>query len=84
MLKKGAITVEPPVQGQFLSSLFMVPKKSGDLRPVINLRPLNMFIAYRHFKMENVSLVKDLLSPNDWMTSVDLKDAYFTVPISVD
>ena len=31
--------------------------------------------------MENVTAVKDLLCPNDWLATIDLKDAYFTVPI---
>ena len=81
MLEKGAITVEQPIQGQFLSSLFMVPKKNGELRPVINLRPLNRFLPYQHFKMENITAVKHLLVRDDWLVTIDLKDAYFTVPI---
>ena len=27
-------------------------------------------------------MVKDLLNPNDWMTTLDLKDAYFSVPVA--
>ena len=34
ILGKGVITTESPVQGQFLCSLFMVPKESGDFYPV--------------------------------------------------
>ena len=29
---------------QFVSNLLIIPKKSGDLRPVINLKPLNAFV----------------------------------------
>jgi len=34
-----------------------------------------------HFKMEGIHMLKDILKPGDWMTKVDLKDAYFMVPI---
>jgi len=31
--------------------------------------------------MEGIHILKDLLRTGDWMTKVDLKDAYFMVPI---
>ena len=65
----------------FISSVFVVPKKCGGLRPVINLRPLNSFIPYEHFKMESIHMLKDLLRKDDYLVKVDLKDAYLTVPI---
>ena len=61
----------------------MIPKKGGRQRPVFNLRQLNQFVKYKHFKMEgiHVHMLRDLLKPNNFMTKIDLKDAYFTVPI---
>jgi hypothetical protein len=38
---------------QFVSPVFTVPKKGGGHRPVINLKMLNQFIEYQHFKMDN-------------------------------
>ena len=32
-------------------------------------------------KMEGVSTLKDILQSGDWFVKVDLKDAYFTIPI---
>ena len=66
---------------QFISPLFTVPKKGGGHRPVVNLKDLNQFVEYQHFKMEGVPMLKDLLRPNDFLTKIDLKDAYLTVPI---
>ena len=36
----------------------------------------------KHFKIEGIYILGDLLRAQDWMTKVDLKDAYFMVPIT--
>ena len=43
MLQKGAITQLTPrdATAGFYSSLFLVPKRGGGMRPVINLKRLN-------------------------------------------
>ena len=51
------------------------------MRPVINLKSLNEYVVPQHFKMEGIHTLKDLLRRGDWMTKIDLKDAYFTIPI---
>jgi len=82
LLAKGAITRAYPQTDQFTSRLFVIPKKDRSLRPEINLKPLNTFMANHHFKMEGISWVKELLKEGDWMCSVDLKDAYLLVAIA--
>ena len=81
MLRKGAVHLVHSKGSQFLSNLFLVPKKDGGNRPVINLKALDSFIPYSHFKMEGLHLLKDVLRENDFMCKVDLKDAYFCVPL---
>jgi len=82
LLQKGAITPVKSVQGQFVSQIFVVPKKDGKFRPVVNLKALNRFMKRLHFKMEGVHLLKDLLQKGDWMVTIDLKDAYLSVPVA--
>jgi hypothetical protein len=58
----------------FYSRLFLVPKKGGDLRPlVIDLSNLNQFISNENFQMENILCLKQLLNPNDFMVKLDLR-----------
>ena len=84
LVKKEAIIRIPSEEARegFFSTLFLVPKKEGQFRPVINLRPLNRFLRYHHFKMEGIHLLQDLLQEGDWMCRIDLKDAYFAIPIA--
>ena len=81
LIKKRAITEVADGSGGFVCSLFVIPKKSGGFRPIINLKPFNRFIRYEHFKMENLESVRFLLRKGDWMAKLDLKDAYLTVPV---
>ena len=85
MLSKGAIRELNPREAErgFYSSLFLVPKKDGKMRPVINLKRLNSYIPPHHFKMEGTHTLRELLREGDWLTKVDLKDAYFMIPIHV-
>ena len=51
------------------------------MRPVINLKWLNEWVSTEHFKMEGIPTLKDILQSGDWFVKVDLKVAYFTIPI---
>ena len=81
LLLKGALTKATPDSDQFLSNLFLVPKWDGDSRLVINIKDINTYLQYNHFKMEGIHLMCDLMRPNDWLSKIDLKDAYFVIPI---
>jgi hypothetical protein len=83
LLKKNAIeTVHPTmIRTGFYSTLFLVTKKNGEMRPVINLKPLNMYLKKTHFKMDTMKKVLNLVRKGDWAFSLDLKDAYFHIPI---
>lgn len=66
----------------FYSLMFLVPKKNGKLRPIIDLRRLNDFLLIPSFQMETSGSVAAAVQPGDWATSLDLTDAYFHVPIA--
>ena len=74
----------PPINEGFFSRLFLVPKKGGTFRPVIDLSFLNKFVENSHFQMESIHCLKSLLQKGDYMTTLDLKDAYLSVPVHKD
>ena len=82
MVEKGVVKRVQERGYQFVSALFVIPKKDGRQRPVVDLRELNGHLTYQHFKMESLHTVRDLLRPGDYLTKVDLQDAYFAVPIA--
>ena len=67
MLRKGAIQKVRSQRDQFLSNLFLVEKKDGGNRPVINLKNLNAYLPYLHFKMEGLHLLKVMLQKKDYL-----------------
>lgn len=83
LLRKRVIV---PVQKKqikegFYSTIFLVKKKNGGLRPVINLRPLNQYLKKIHFKMDTLKTVLGLVKKGDYAISLDMKDAYFHLPV---
>ena len=51
------------------------------MRPVINLKPLNRYLEKKHFKMDTMKKVLNLVQKGDWCINLDLKDAYFRIEI---
>ena len=80
--QKSAIVRVAPLQDHYISNMFTVPKKDGGFRPIINLRPLNVFLHYQHFKMEGLYMVQDLIERDYYLCKIDLKDAYLTIPVN--
>ena len=81
-MEKRAIKTIDSSQGKYLSSIFLVEKKDSNQRPVINLKSLNQHIPYEHLKRDGINLLKEILKEGDFLCKVDLKHAYFVVPLN--
>uniref|UniRef100_A0A914YLH6 Reverse transcriptase domain-containing protein n=1 Tax=Panagrolaimus superbus TaxID=310955 RepID=A0A914YLH6_9BILA len=82
LLQKGAVRPISKTAAACISPLFTIPKKDGTLRPVIDLRGLNKCVRIDHFKMEGLLMLKDLISQGYYLAKLDMKDAYFSIPIA--
>ena len=82
--KLGAISESNEEEGQFVSNIFSTPKSDGSYRLIFNLAPLNEFIDCPHFKLEDYRNVRALIARNDYMAKIDIKHAYFHVPVAVE
>ena len=83
LLAKGAIREYDSVQpGDFVSTVFLRPKKDGGYHMILNLKDFNQFVEYNHFKMETLKDICNSISPNCYMAVIDLQDAYLVIPIN--
>ena len=83
LLEKGAIQkvdLQKNPQG-FYSNYFLVDKKGGGQRPILDLRGLNMYLKKLSFKMLTTASLLRKGRRGAWFTTVDLKDAFFHVSI---
>ena len=71
LVSKGVIVPMPRETGEFMSTH----------RTILNLKELNEFVAYHHFKMDTLAAAISMMKPGCFMALVDLKDAYYTIPI---
>ncbi len=83
LASKGAVHQVVEQDDQFLSTLF-VAKQANKTRPIFNLKTFNNSVHTEKFKLESLDLVKTMLKPNDYLMKLDLKDAYYSVPIAED
>ena len=84
LLSKGVIREATHVPGEFISTIFTRPKKDGSHRLILNLKKLNEHIVYHHFRMDSLHSATQLMKHYCWMAVLDLKDAYYSVPIRTE
>ena len=84
MLDKKVIEETEHSEGEWISNVFPRPKPDGEVRVILDLTQLNKHIEYCHFKMSALSTALDLMQVNSFMSSLDMKDAYYSVPVCIE
>ena len=79
LLSKNIIETTNHDSYEVISNIFIRTKKDGGHRLILNLKGLNQFVTYHHFKMETLQPIVRLVEKNCYMASLDLKDAYYMV-----
>ena len=83
MLLKHAIHVVESSEDELVSCFFARPKKQpGKWRPIVSLKYLNKFLRYIKFCMTKIRDVKMWIRRDYFFTSIDLTDAYFSIPLN--
>lgn len=81
LLQEDVIEIAGPII--FMNRLFEVPKRdSNTTRLVLDVSALNTFIPTYKFRMTTVRTVRQTLRHGNYLASIDLKDAYWHVPIA--
>ena len=83
LLQKNAI-VETSLgePGEYVSTIFLTPKRDGGLRTILNLKSFNFYIQYFHFKMQTLNSILATITPLSYMAVFDFSDAYLTISIA--
>ena len=80
LLAKGIITKCEQETGEYISPILTRQKSDGSCRLILNLKKLNEDMPYIQFKIETLHSVLLLFTPGSYLASLDLKDAYYSVP----
>ena len=64
LLKKGVIKECEHEEGEYISPIFVSTKKDGGYRLILNLKNLNNYVQYSHFKTETLNHILKLIKPN--------------------
>ena len=67
-----------------MSPIFVVPKSDGTYRLILNFKNCNKVVFFRYFKMDTLSTVIGLITLDSYMVSLDLKHAYYFIPIATE
>ena len=65
----------------YLSPIILREKKENKHRLILNQKELKKFVPHHHFKMDTLKSALNMTRKRCFMTSIDLADAYYSVPI---
>src|SRR6185312_3489868 len=74
----------PPDSTPFVSNTFAVPKSNGKWRVCIDCRALNVHVLAERFLVESWEQLRTLVRRHDWLTKIDLTDAYNHISVDPD
>ena len=84
LLSMGVIEKSMHQRDEIISPVFMVLKPDGSYRLILNLKKFNDSVQYEHFKMDNLTSATQMMTRGCYMASVDLRHAYYSVPIKAE
>ena len=81
-LELGILRKSQLKSGDYVSNLFARPKKEpGRLRLIANLKSLNTWVKFVHFKMDGIEDVINLMKPGMYMVSIDFTSSFYSISV---
>ena len=81
LLSKGVIIPTEREDDDFVSNIFTRKKRDDTYRMILNLKKFNDFLLVPHCKLESIEDALNLTREGCYFALVDLKDAYYSIPI---
>ncbi|KAA6380789.1 MAG: putative Transposon Tf2-6 polyprotein [Streblomastix strix] len=78
-LKNGIIKETNSIQ--VYNPTFIVPRKDGRLKKILDCRRINFFTKHVHFKMDGPEQLRQILQQSDYATILDIKDAFHHIHV---
>ena len=78
-MKVIELSVHEP--GEIISPIFTRLKSDNSLRIILNLKKMNESVEKLHFKMDSIQTVLGMRKKNCYMAKIDLKSAYYSLPV---
>ena len=82
LAKRAIVPSSENEPNEYLSTVFLIPKRDCGFRMIFNLKRFNKYVQYEHFKMETLQHILSHITPGCFMSVFDLEDAYLTVGIA--
>ncbi|MEL7521066.1 MAG: reverse transcriptase domain-containing protein, partial [Cyanobacteria bacterium J06553_1] len=82
LIARGIVRQEPVNTRVFYSHLFVVPKKEGKFRLIIDLKKMNKHVVRKTKEYLKIKEVTRTIMQPGWACKIDLQDAYYQVPIA--
>ena len=82
LLAKRAIEPVPEGSLAFFNRVFLIPKRTGGFRLILDVSKLNEYLRVNTFSMDTAQVIRAAVEPGLWGVSVDLSDAFHHIPIA--
>ena len=83
LISRGLIKPISDSENGFVSSIFLREKKENKHRLILNLKEFNKNVVYQYLKTDNLKTTLNMMRQNCFMASIDLSDAYHSVPVAL-
>ena len=82
-MSRGVVKPISDSENGFVSSIFLRDKKENKHHLILNLKEFNKNVVYRRFKMDNLKTAVNMMMQNCFLASIDLSEAYYSVPVTL-